>query len=375
MNPSQDYPSASVVILNFNGREFLGECLESLAKLRYPKDRLEVIMGDNASIDNSVDYVNHNFPWVKVVRFDKNYGFCKGNNLSAREAKGEYLVFLNNDTFVTEDWLSELVKGAVSEPGVLSCACKILCPQLGDGKVIQAAGGNIFASGGGFYEGWMDEDSERYNVRKYTGFGCGAGVLVEKKFFLETGGFDEYYFYSNEEMDLGFRVWLHGYKVLYVPTAVMYHYMGKTGFRGKGMTPSIEFLVNRNNVYFILKNFEWPTIIRGLFLFMMRTIFKVVYALFHANFQIPLALARAHYYVFKDFPKILRVRVTTQKSRKVSDRELVRRGVLATNWQAIRLFNEGAKRMKKYVTGSFYDTKDAVKVKIDKNGETTFYKP
>lgn len=366
-------PFVSIVVLNFNGKEYLAGCFTSLEKLDYPKDRFEVIMGDNASTDDSIEYVNRHFPWVKTVRFDKNYGFCKSNNLCAQQAKGEYLVFLNNDTFVEKDWLTHLVQGALSEPGILSCACKILFPHLKNGKVINAAGGVIFPSGGGLYEGWMEEDSSRYRQQKYTGFGCGAGVLVQKNFFIESGGFDEYYFYSCEEMDLGLRVWLHGYKVLYVPSAVMYHYMGRTGFRGKGVTPTIEFLVNRNNLYFILKNFEFATAAQGLLFFTARSLYKILYSLFYRNLHIPIALGKACLFILKDAKRILKTRKSVQAARKVTDQELCRQGVLVGINEVLRRYYQGLKNMKKYQSGSLYDTKDRVKIRIDEKGEFTFY--
>lgn len=334
-------------------------------------------MGDNASTDDSVAYVQENFPWVRVICFDENYGFCKSNNLCAQQAKGEYLVFLNNDTFVEKDWLTHLVQGALSDPDILSCACKMLFPHLENGKVVNAAGGVIFPDGGGLYIGWMDRDSPQYDQPRFTGYGCGAGVLIQKKFFIDTGGWDEYYFYSREEMDLGLRVWLHGHKVLYVPSARMYHYMGRTGFRGKGikMTPAIEFLVQRNDLYFMLKNYELPTLLKGLPFFIARSCRKILYALFHRNLRIPLAVGKAYFHILKDMPKILRTRRQVQATRKRSDRELSELGVLVNLREMLRRYRQGLNNMKKYHSGSFYDTEDAVKIRVNKEGEFAFYKP
>ncbi len=367
-------PFVSIIVLNFNGKRFLKECLQSLERLRYSQACYEIIMGDNASTDGSVEFVQEYFPRVKIVRADKNYGFCKTNNLCAKTAKGEYLAFVNNDAFVTPDWLTRLVEGVISEPKIISCASKILFPHLGQANVINSAGGVVFPCGGGLYEGLMDEDSpRRYGIRKKTGFGAGAGMLIQKEFFLETGGWDEYYFYGCEEMDLGFRVWMQGYEVLYVPEALMYHYMGKTGFRDKGVTPTIEFLNIRNGLYYILKNFQLWTLIKGLFLYVIRNLFKVAYALRYGNIRILEAILKAHWVVLKDLPKVLAVRKQTQKARTVSDRELYRKGIIATYQEVYRRLSEGAQRMRKYQTGSFYDTKDAVKIRVEENGEFTFY--
>lgn len=371
----KEYPFVSIIVLNFNGKAYLKECFESVERLNYPKDRFEIMMGDNASTDDSVDYVQKNFPRVKVIRFDQNYGFCKSNNLCAHQAKGEYLVFLNNDAFVEKDWLIHMVQGALSETGILSCACKMLFPHLENGTVVNAAGGVIFPDGGGLYLGWMDRDSPQYDRERFTAFGCGAGVLIEKKFFIETGGWDEYYFYSREEMDLGLRVWLHGYKVLYVPSAVMYHYMGRTGFRGKGMTPAIEFLVVRNDLYFILKNYELPTVLKGLLFLIARSFYKILYALLHRNLRIPFAIGKAYLHILKDLPKILRTRKHVQATRTLTDKELYQKGVLVNMRQMVRMYVQGLKRMRKYVSGNLYDTEDAVKIRVNEKGEFTFSKP
>lgn len=367
-----DLPLVSVIVLNFNGRGWLRGCFESLKEINYPRERCEVIIGDNASTDDSVEYTQTHFPWVTVLRFEKNYGFCKGNNLCARQARGEYLVFLNNDTFVTRDWLLNLVLAARSDPAIVSSTGKILFPQLGDGRLINAAGGVIATSGGGLYNGWMEEDSPEYGSTLYTGFGCGAGVLVQKRFFLDTGGFDEYYFYSCEEMDLGFRAWLYGYKVLYAPSAVMYHFLGGTGFRGKGVTPSIEFLITRNALYFILKNFQPLTAIQGLPLFLLKSAGKVLYALAHGNIAIFSAIVKAHCCVLKDLKHILEARRVIQAHRKVSDGELLRMGVIVGAREAIRRTYRMAQNTKRYQSGGLYDTKDAVTLEIDEQGELTF---
>lgn len=369
----KDYPLVSIIILNFNGKKYLEGCFNSLKDLNYPKDRIEVIMADNASTDDSVEYVKNNFKWIRIVQFDSNQGFCRSNNLAAEKAKGEYLVFLNNDTIVNKDWLVNMVEKITADKEVVSCACKIFFADLGKGNILNAAGGVIFPTGCGLYDGWLESDSEEYNIEKYTGFGCGAGVLVEKKFFLDTGGFDEYYFYSGEEMDLGFRAWSYGYKVLYVPSAVLYHFMGRTGFRGVARTPSVEFLVMRNKLYFILKNFQTLNVIKGLLLSAIEALCKISYSLLHGNIYVPAAIMRAYGCVMADMKKILINRRQNKVRRKKTDRDLYAKGIIVSVGECARRFYAAARNMKKYFK-DIYDTKDAVKIKIDKEGRFTFYK-
>lgn len=366
-------PFVSILVINFNGKKWLQACFASLEKLDYPKDRYEVMMGDNASTDDSISWTKQHFPWVKIISFDQNYGFCKANNLCVKEAKGEYLVFLNNDTFVEKDWLRRLVEGVVSEPGIVSCTPKIFCAHIKDAKVINSAGSYIFPTGGGIYIGWFEQDSPEYNVQKYTGYGAGCGVLVAKEFFLRIGGFDEYYFYGVEEMDLGYQIWLRGYKVLYVPTAVMYHYMGRTALQGKGSTPAIEFLMMRNGLYFIFKNLQFWTALNGFFWFNIKAFFKILHALSHGNFRIVSAIARAYFHFVKDLRKTLSARRAAHAQRTLTDRELYRQGVLLRMNDLIKAYSAAAKKIRTYFSGNFYETKDTLDIRIGKKGELHFY--
>jgi len=366
------WPFVSVIILNFNGIRWLKECLDSLAGSDYPQDCYEVILGDNASTDDSLDFVRQQYPRVKTIAFDENSGFCRSNNRCAREARGEYLVFLNNDTFVTKAWLTELVRAVLADAKIVSCASKILFADP-EKRLLNAAGGKIFISGSSIYEGWMQEDGPAYETPRDTGFGCAAGVLVQKRFFLETGGFDEYYFHSVEEMDLGWRAWLMGYKVRYVPTAVMYHSMGGTAFDGRGMTPSILFLVLRNSLYFIVKNFEGWTAVRGMALFFLKTLYTMGYALGTRNGAAFKAVWKALGHSLKDHGKAFRARELTQKLRKVKDRELQKRGVLAGTLEVVRATFAGLAAQQKYAASGLYDTKDIMKIRTNKQGNLVFY--
>ena len=150
----------------------------------YPRDRFEVILVDNASTDGSVEYTRERFPWIKILQLDKNYGFCKLNNEGVKIAGGEYVVLLNNDTVVTKEWLLELVKGVLADDKVICCASKML--YYDRKNLINTAGGKITIIGGGFYKGYGDKDGSEYSNLEYTGFGCGAGVLVKKDFFQTT---------------------------------------------------------------------------------------------------------------------------------------------------------------------------------------------
>lgn len=325
---NDNLPFVSIIVVNYNGKHFLGECFASLENLDYPRDKFEVILVDNASTDGSVQYVRENFYWVNILQLDKNYGFCKPNNDGVKIANGEYIVFLNNDTTVTNGWLFELVKGALSEEQIASCASKML--YYDRRNVINTAGGKITIIGGGFYKGYGDKDGPKYSKLEYTGFGCGAGVLVKKELFQYVGGFDEDYFASCEEHDLGWKVWLHGYKVLYVPTAVMYHKeSGTFGSRSTFESTKVYF-ITRNRLYNIIKNLEAKNVIRALFISFGFNLYRSIGYLAQGNFASIKSVATAHVDFVKNLRKMLAKRRVVQNNRKLSDKQLYKLGVIAT---------------------------------------------
>ena len=370
MPAKENLPFVSIIILNFNGKRWLKECFGSLEALDYPRDKFEVIMGDNASIDGSVQWVEQTYAWVKIVRFTKNYGFCKANNLCAEHAIGKYLIFLNNDTFVDKYWLANMVDAVTSDRDVISSTGKIFA-TIGEGNILNAAGGVIFPAGCGLYEGWLEPDSDKYNLKKYTAFGCGAGVLIDKEFFRTTGGFDEYYFYSGEEMDLGYRVWLFGYKVVYNPSAVMHHHIGKTGSRQRSRSPSTEFLITRNKIYFTLKNFELINVWKGICCVLVESLYKITYCLSKRNFAVIAAIIKAYITIIMDLNKIIKSRDFIQKRRKISDAKLRRKGILVKINTWLYYAKRAVKNMEKYFT-NIYDTKDVMKITKDFDGIYVF---
>jgi len=345
---SDDYPFVSIIIVNWNGQRFLEECFVSLNDLNYPRDKYEVILVDNASMDNSINFTRNKFPEVKVIKNEVNEGFCKPNNDGVRIAQGEYVVFLNNDTVVTQNWLKELVIGALSDPEIACCASKIL--YYDDKKRINAAGGKFTIIGGGFYRGYGEYDSDKYDSPSFTGFGCGAGVLAKKSFFETIGGFDEDYFASIEEVELGLKAWLFGYKVLYVPGAVMFHKESGT-FGSKGSySPAKVFLLTRNRLINLLKNYQAGTVIFGLFISICFDIVRSVKYISSGNSSSVKSIIRGYTEFITSTRKTLRKRAWMQSKRKISDKELYRIGVLATLQESIA----EERRLGSVVSGAFY---------------------
>jgi len=213
-------PRATVIVVNYNGREHLADCFPSLASLLYPRDKLEIIMVDNGSRDGSVEFIRDNFPQIKIIQNDRNLGFAQASNIGARGASGEYVAFLNNDMRVDPHWLIELVKPVLRDRDVVCAASKILS---WDGKRIDFVGGALNFYGHGFQLDYGKGNIDDYTQERPLLFACGGATLIDKEVFLECGGFDEDYFAFFEDVDLGWRLWILGYKVLFAPKAIAYH--------------------------------------------------------------------------------------------------------------------------------------------------------
>ena len=238
-------PFVSIVIVNYNGRNYLEGCFKKLFGLDYPKNRLEIIMVDNGSADNSLRFVKKNFPKVRVLKNNIN-NYARANNLGASKAKGEYVAFINNDLEVEKRWLPELVKVMEKEKHVGVAGGKIL---LKDGK-IHSAGHEEYPN---FYwgdRGYRQDDKGQYNKIEEVVSLCGAAVLYRKSCLDQIGPIDEDFVMYLEDVDMCFRASKNKWKILYVPKSTAMHH-----FRGTGNSESIRYLSERNRLLLIAKHF------------------------------------------------------------------------------------------------------------------------
>ncbi len=236
------------------------EYFESIAKTRYRN--LEIVIVDNASTDGSYAVIENwarHKPHVKLVRLEKNLGYAGGNNrgfeLYGKDAK--YVVFLNNDVEVEEDWLEKIIEVMVSDENIAAAQPKIL--QLRNRELIDSLGGLIDRLGRAYDlghgmpdRGWPERPFEVFYAR-------GAAIAIRADLFRMLGGFDEDFFIYYEETDLCWRLRLLGYKIASVPTARIYHLGGGTT---GGATPNTVYLRRRNQLYTILKNYSLLNAIR-----------------------------------------------------------------------------------------------------------------
>ncbi len=325
----------SLIIVNYNGRKYLTDCLDSIRNSVFPFERMDVVMVDNASSDGSVKYVKSNYQWVSIIELDRNYGFAKANNIGVEHAKGEYVVFLNNDTVVTPAWLDPLVDAMEKDRDIGMAGSKILLHDTPE--KINSAGAHIILTGGGFDIGFMDNDSEKYNNAGSRGCVCAAGIIVRRDEFLNFGGFDEDYFMYFEDVDLCWRYWLYGKRVNYVPASVIYHKFGGTSGKQRH-APLRVFYGTRNALFNIIKNYEIRNIFIAITISIPYHLLKFIYFLARLEFSSAFSMVRAYFSFIKHLRGTLKKRAEVQRNRKVRDSFLFNNSVILTASDTLRDF-------------------------------------
>ena len=217
-------PKVSIIIPHWNGIEILSDCLESLAQTEYTN--LEIIVVDNASTDGSSDWVNINYPSVKLIENDQNYGYAGGCNRGANVATGDFLVFLNNDTIQDSKWIDTLVDFLSLNSNVAAVQPKIL--NFFDQAKFDYAGGAggwldilgyPFARGRVFLE--QEKDAGQYDKIRPIFWASGTALMVRKTDFESANGFDETFFAHQEEIDLCWKFRLMGKETWAVPSGIV----------------------------------------------------------------------------------------------------------------------------------------------------------
>jgi GT2 family glycosyltransferase len=252
---SDSSPTVSVLVLNRNGREHLDTCLRSLEKQAYPRDRFEIVLIDNGSTDGSLEFVRVEYPRVRVVRFERNLGFCAPYNTAIRDCESQFAALLNNDTRVAPDWIGELVSAA-ERHNAAAVASKIL---NWTGDTIDFAG-SVTSIIGHSWQADSGQPATRSYEEKPLLSPCAGSALFDRELFLDCGGFDEDFFAYFEDVDLGWRLNLFGRHVVFAPTAVTYHRVHGTSSRW-AYSQRLR-LFERNALAMIYKNYEASTLER-----------------------------------------------------------------------------------------------------------------
>ncbi|KAB2880310.1 glycosyltransferase family 2 protein [bacterium] len=316
MNPS---PLVSVVILNYNGKKFIKSLFDSLSKTTYPS--VEWIMVDNASMDDSVAYTEQHYPQVMLIRSDANLGYTGGNNLGIAAAQGKYIVLLNNDVEVAPDWLDHLVNEAEKDETVGALQPKLQSMiNRGYFEYAGASGGFIDQWGFAFLRGRMfdtiETDRGQYDDIREIFWASGAALFLRRSALDEAGTLDETFFMHYEEIDLCWRLHLHGYIVKVIPQSNVLHYVSAS-------LPAADFKKlywnHRNSLILLIKNLP----ARRLFLTLLQRFILDGIAGIHALVQFEpmriVAILNAHFWVYAHALVLLKKRRLVQINRKVTD--------------------------------------------------------
>ncbi|MBC7865975.1 MAG: glycosyltransferase family 2 protein [Gloeobacteraceae cyanobacterium ES-bin-316] len=250
-------PSVAIVILNWNGQKYLEQFLPSVISSTYKNKKL--IVADNASTDDSISFLQNNYPQIEIIQNGMNAGFAKGYNLALKKVDADYYVLLNSDVEVTPGWIEPAVSLLESDKKIAACQPKILSyANKEQFEYAGASGGWIDQLGYPFSRGRIfdicETDTRQYEDAAPCFWASGAALFIKAHLYHEVGGLDEYFFAHQEEIDLCWRLQLAGYRIYVQPASVIYHVGGGTLPRGSSTKTFLNF---RNNLIMLYKNLPW----------------------------------------------------------------------------------------------------------------------
>ncbi len=313
----------SIIIPHWNNVDVLSECLNSISSTDYPD--FEIIIVDNASNDNSVEWVKSNYPRVTLIENDKNYGYAGGCNIGADHANGEYLIFLNNDTIQEKNWVSNLVETMNSNSRIAALQPKVL--NYYNKKLFDYAGGSggqmdvycfPFARGRVFAKQEIDEG--QYNNKEKCFWSSGTCFMVRKNLFYKAGGFDDTFFAHMEEIDLCWRLYAMGFAVWVDPQATVYH---KNALTLPMHTHKKHYLNHRNSLLMLFSNYS----IKNIFLMgIPRLILEKVacfYSILMLDWRHFTAILRSLFWIISHPNVIMKKRKNFSKIRTIEDKKIM----------------------------------------------------
>lgn len=301
----------AVVILNWNGQKLLETFLPSVLQF---SPEATIYVADNASSDNSIEYLKDNFPTVNIIQNKENYGFAKGYNEALKSVNAEIYALVNSDIEVTQNWLKPLIAAfdndlntAIIQPKILDYKNKKYFEYAG------AAGGFIDKYGYPFCRGRifqnLEVDHNQYDDNCEIFWASGACFVIRKSVFDELNGFDEDFFAHQEEIDLCWRAFNSGYKVNYVSGAVVYHVGGATLGHGN---PKKTFLNFRNSLLMLTKNLPQTNLYKILFIRMVLDGVAGLHFLSRGKIAHTFAILKAHFSFYQLFSKVYKKRNSVQ---------------------------------------------------------------
>ncbi len=312
----------SIIILQYGGTEMLNRCLNSLTKTKYKN--YEIIIVDNKSKDGSVKFIKKNYPNLKLIENDNNYGFAEGNNIGIKHANGELVVFMNNDIEVEPDWLGNLID-TMKDKKIAACQPKVL--SLIDKQRFEYAG-----AGGGFIDKYgypicrgrvydnIEEDKGQYNDEIDVFWVCGVCMCIRKDIFINSGGFDKDFFVYGEEIDLCWRLNLLGYSLKYVPSSVIYH----LGRGTSGTKIKTWYWLHRNHSILLLKNYSLKSLLK---IMPAKLILEAMafFAFLFKDYKRSFGIFFGWLWVIFHPINVIKRHNQIQRIRKISDKEIIKK--------------------------------------------------
>jgi GT2 family glycosyltransferase len=319
-------PQASLIIVNYNGREYIIDCLRALEGQLF--NDFEIILIENGSSDGSLDKIRSYLEEsplaivVKLIPLDKNLGFAGGASEGLKHANGEYIALLNNDAEPDARWLEELVRAMDHDPTVGICASKLIVFGT---NIIDSAGDGFSTALRGFKRG-EGENISLYNEREYIFGACAGAALYRRKMIEEVGFLDEDFSLIHEDTDLNLRAQLHGWKVMYVPTAIVHH---KVRSSIGPMSDIAIYYTLRNSEFVRIKNVPLAIFIRCFPEFVIGMLTEFIYfAIKHRRLRL---YFKAKMGAIRMLPRMLKKRAVLMKSRKVGHGYLL--NMITPVWQ------------------------------------------
>ncbi|MFK7749610.1 MAG: glycosyltransferase [Kordia sp.] len=312
----------AVVILNWNGKELLAQFLPKV--LAFSKDA-HIYVADNASADDSIDYVKTNFPEITIIQNVENGGYAKGYNDALPQVEEEIFCLLNSDIEVTENWLAPIrsefesnSETAIIQPKILDFKQKTHFEYAG------AAGGFIDKYGYPYCRGrifhTLEEDNGQYNDATEIFWASGACLFIRKHVFNELNGFDSAFFAHQEEIDLCWRAFNKGYKAMYISESVVYHVGGATL---DSTNPRKTYLNFRNSLCMLAKNLPKGKLIPIIFSRLVLDGIAAIQFLTKLQFKHFIAILKAHFHFYARLPKMVKKRGNSQKKQYFGQKSIV----------------------------------------------------
>jgi N-acetylglucosaminyl-diphospho-decaprenol L-rhamnosyltransferase len=325
-------PAISVIVLNYNGRQWLEPCLAALAAQADAPD-FETLLVDNGSTDGSIGFVAARFPSVRIVDNGRNLGFAGGNNAGARAAVGDTLVFLNNDTIPAVDWLARLHAASIAAPDRDLVTSRIVFLDRPD--IVDSAGDGYLRAGGAFKHGHGAYVAGFMSSREVFG-ACGAAFLIRRGVFERLNGFDEDFFMVYEDVDLSYRARLDGYLCWYAADAVVRH--AGSGTLGV-MSATAVFHGQRNLEWTWFKNTPPGLLLRT---FPSHVIYSLAGVAHYAARGLAGPALRGKLSALVGLPRLLAKRRVAQHERRIDSTSLERH--LERGWMALKRADKARSR-------------------------------